>query len=406
MGMGQWGAYGYALHGWSDAQILGHYYPGTTLGHDPSLPVRVLLAQGVPTVTVGSAAPWHVVDGAGTRLKLRAGRLVVPASLRLKGRRLVAPLTFEPGRAPVEVGTRAYRGSLIVDVTGAMLDLVNTVPLESYLEGVIAGEMPPGWPAAALEAQAIAARSFTLAQIERVADGSPFDLYDDARSQVYGGIAAETPTVDQAVAATAGEVVLYDGRVANTLFSSSSGGETAAAAAVTGVAIPYLVSVSDPYDTLSPDHDWGPLLLTAAGAGQALGLGGPLQSVVLSPGSGHVSTMTAASADRQVTLTGQQVESDLGLRSTWFQVGILALTPQPAAVTPGSTVTLSGAVEGLAGVTLEARQPGGAWQTIAPVTPGPTGAFSITVSPQATTVYRLAAGGVRGALITVSVAAT
>ena len=323
MGMGQWGAYGYALHGWSDAQILGHYYPGTTLGHDPSRPVRVLLAQDVTSVTVASAAPWHLRDGAGARLRLPAGALVVPASLRLKGRKLVSPLTFRPGRAPVEAGARAYRGSLVVHSSGTTLDLVNTLPLESYVEGVVADEMPPGWPEAALEAQAIASRSFALAQIGRAAVGRSFDVYDDGRNQVYGGIAAETPTVDQAVAATAGQVVLYQGQVADTLFSSSSGGETASAADVTGIAVPYLVAVPDPYDALSPDHDWGPLLLSPAGAGHALGLGGPLQSVELSPGAGHVASVTAASADRQVTLTGQQVQADLGLRSTFFQVGMV-----------------------------------------------------------------------------------
>jgi hypothetical protein len=175
---------------------------------------------------------------------------------------------------------------------------------------------------------------------------------------------------------------------------------------MTGIAVPYLVAVPDPYDTLSPDHDWGPLLLSPAGAGRALGLGGPLQSVVQSPGSGHVSSVTAASADRQVTLTGQQVETDLGLRSTFFDVGVLALTPPAGAAVPGSAVTLSGKVEGLAGVTLEAKPAGGPWQTLATVVPGPTGSFSITVSPHATTLYRLAAGIVRGALITVAVAAT
>ena len=276
MGMGQWGAYGYALHGWSDGQILSHYYPGTTLGHDPSRRVRVLLAEGVSQVTVGSAAPWQVIDAAGTKLRLPAGSLVVRASLRLHGRRLVSPLTFRPGRAPVEAASLAYRGSLVIDSTAGKLDLVNVVPLESYLDGVVGEEMPATWPAAALEAQAIAARSYALAQIAAAVTESPFDLYDDWRSQAYGGIAAETPAIVQAVAATVGEIVLYDGKVATTFFSSSSGGETTSAADGTGTPVPYLVSVPDPYDTLSPDHDWGPLLFSAADAGKELGLGGPL----------------------------------------------------------------------------------------------------------------------------------
>jgi stage II sporulation protein D len=403
MGMGQWGAYGYALHGWSDAQILRHYYPGTTLGHDAPRRVRVLLAEGVSTVTVGSAAPWQLTDAAGTKLRLPAGSLVVRAPLRLQGRRLVSPLTFRPGRSPVEAASLAYRGALVIDSTGRRLDLVNVVPLESYLDGVVAEEMPTTWPPAALEAQAIAARSYALAQIAAAATESPFDLYDDWRSQAYGGIAAETPTVARAVAATVGEIVLYDGKVAMTYFSSSSGGQTSSAAAGTGTPVPYLVSVPDPFDALSPDHDWGPLLFSAAGAGKKLGLDGPLVNLEVPPGSGHVPSVTAIAAGGQVTLTGLQVQSDLGLRSTWFQVGLLALKPRPAPVGAGTAVTLTGTVEGLSGVALEAEPKGQPWRTLAPVAPDSAGSFSIEVTPEVTTLYRLATGSVRGALIKVEV---
>ena len=403
MGMGQWGAYGYALHGWSDTQILSHYYPGTTLGQDPSQRIRVLLAEGVAKATVGSAAPWQVVDGDGTKLRLPAGSLVVPASLRLEGRRLVSPLTFRPGRSPVEAGPLAYRGTLVIDSTGRKLDLVNLVPLESYLDGVVGEEMPATWPAAALQAQAIAARSYALAQVADAVTERPFDLYDDWRSQAYGGIAAETPAVTAAVAATAGEIVLYGGRVATTYFSSSTGGETASAAEGTGTAVPYLVSVADPYDTLSPDHDWGPLLFSAASAGKELGLDGPLLDLQVPPGSGHVPSVTAVGPGGQVTLTGEQVQSDLGLRSTWFQVGVLALKPEPAPVVAGTAVTLTGTVEGLSGVALEAEPAGGPWRTVAPVLPDSAGSFSVAVTPAVTTLYRLATGSVRGALIEVAV---
>src|SRR5471030_3268121 len=118
--------------------------------------------------------------------------------------------------------------------------------------------MPQAWPEAALEAQAIAARSYALANRHQ---GGAFDLYSDGRSQVYGGVAAKTPRTTAAVAATRGKVVLWHGQVANTLYSSTSGGRTASALAELGQDIPYLVSVADPYDTLSPYHDWGPVLV-------------------------------------------------------------------------------------------------------------------------------------------------
>src|SRR5205085_1958200 len=98
-----------------------------------------------------------------------------------------------------------YRGSLEIRVAvGPHLNAINTVGMESYLQGVVPAESPPIWPAAALQAQAVAARSYALAT--QVA-GRQFDQYADTRSQMYKGISAETPTTTAAVAATRGEVV-------------------------------------------------------------------------------------------------------------------------------------------------------------------------------------------------------
>ena len=86
-----------------------------------------------------------------------------------------------------------------------------------------------------------------------------YDLYADTRSQVYGGVAAEKPTTNAAVDATAGQVLLYEGKVATTFFFSTSGGRTASIEDVwaRGEAVPYLVGVPDPYDTASPHHTLG-----------------------------------------------------------------------------------------------------------------------------------------------------
>ena len=195
LGMGQWGAYGYALHGWTSARILAHYFPETSLGRDTSPLVRVLLADAVPSVVLGSAAPWRVVDGAGTRLALPAGPLTVPASLRLEGKRLVSPLTFEPGRAPVEAAGLPYRGELVLTSDGKAVQLINVVALESYLPGVVSEEMPSTWPKAALRRRRSRRAPTRSPQIGVVPASSPFDLYADSRSQAYGGIDAETPAV-------------------------------------------------------------------------------------------------------------------------------------------------------------------------------------------------------------------
>src|SRR6185437_12700521 len=107
----------------------------------------------------------------------------------------------------------------------------------------VGGEMPHRWSLAALEAQAVASRSYALATLK---PGKHFDLYSDTRSQVYGGIAYETPRTDLAVARTAGKVLMWDGHVATTFFFSTSGGRTADVREVwpTLGAVPYLRSVA------------------------------------------------------------------------------------------------------------------------------------------------------------------
>ena len=160
---------------------------------------------------------------------------------------LPGPLVFLPRRDAARVRRQAVPRPAPGQSPSKSLQLVNSVGLEPYLYGVVPREMPSLWPAEALKAQAVAARSYALA----IRKTGAFDLYADTRSQVYGGVAAETPTTNAAVDATAGQVLLYEGKVATTLFFSTSGGRTASIEDVwsRGEAVPYLVSVPDPYDT-------------------------------------------------------------------------------------------------------------------------------------------------------------
>ncbi len=195
------------------------------------------------------------------------------------------PYTFSAAE-PISVDGAPYRGKLTVSATGKLVQVIDVVGLEQYLKAVVPSEVPSNWPPEALKAQAVAARSYALANL---AKGRPFDLYSDTRSQVYGGIDAESAATNAAVAATRGQVVLYNGTVADTLFFSTSGGRTASALEATGTAVPYLVSVPDPYDTLSPYHDWGPVLMDAAKAAKELKLSAPISDVELQNGpSGRV----------------------------------------------------------------------------------------------------------------------
>jgi stage II sporulation protein D len=296
VGLSQYGARGRALAGQGAAEILAHYYPGTTIGSLPEgLAIRVLLLDNhVPTAasplaifgrgdawtiagvdavfpadarlrlipsTVGTTTRWRaIVDAAGAVLY----DAPAPTDLRVQGVSDATTLQL-PARSST-YGT--YRGTLRVILSGAKADVVNELPLEAYLRGVVPMEMPSSWPLAARQAQTIAARSYAAV---RVRPGtSTFDVYDDTRSQVYRGVRAEAAAADAVIAETA-NLVLYSGTaIASALFHSTGGGATennenvyvSATGAKTAAPVAYLRGSSDrdasgaPYDATSPHAAW------------------------------------------------------------------------------------------------------------------------------------------------------
>jgi stage II sporulation protein D len=405
VGMAQYGAYGYALHGWTYDQIVVHYYPGTDLGDAPVKRVRVLLAGAAKSVTISSRSPFTVRDGSGKTHKLPAGKQQLGPGLKLKlpssTKALPAPLVFAPGTSALALGSRSYRGSFRV-TGGKAVRVVNTVGLEPYLWGVVPSEMPDRWPAEALQAQAVVARTYALSHLEK---GGDFDLYADTRSQVYGGIAAESAPARDAVNATAGRVVLYGGDLAQTFFFSSSGGKTANVQDVWGSKpVPYLVSVPDPYDTLSPYHNWGPIRYSGKFLGKRLHARGKLVDVRATSGSsGRVRTVTVVGSKGTRTITGEAARRALGLRSTWFTIGTLSLDTPGKPLTYGSTMTLTGYSRGIPRVTLDSRAYGGAWKPLATLR-SRGGRVSATLSPKVTTDYRISSGYFRSGVVRVAVA--
>jgi stage II sporulation protein D len=402
LGMSQWGAYGYAKHGWTFDRILSHYYSGTTLGPAKVSTVRVLLASAKKT-TIESTAAWSVVDAAGTTIALDPGVLVLKATLALTDHPELQPPFRFVGKQPLIVDKVPYRGKLAVSSDGKLVQVIDTVGLESYLKGVVPAEMPSSWLPEALKAQAVAARSYALAN---VTTGRPFDLYGDTRSQVFGGVKAENAATSAAVDATKGQVVLYNGKVANTLFFSTSGGRTASAFESTGLNVPYLVPVGDPYDTASPYHDWGPVLLDAALVAKQFKLAAPIADLLTTTGpSGRVKSLTVVSDDAsQVTMNGNQVRGALELRSTWFTPALLQLLPKSKTMTYGGALTLSGRARGVDTVSLEAKAYGLDWAPVGDLLLDANGVFATIVHPQIATQYRLVWGNVRAGLAKIAVA--
>jgi stage II sporulation protein D len=406
VGMSQYGAYGYAQKGVGYEKIVLHYFPGTELGQAPVSKVRVLMTSGVATLPIGSAADFKVKDATGTVHTVAAGKYTLTPALKLKvdgattARALPGPLLFQPGTSPLQL-KHLYRGSMQVDVVSGKLRAINFVGLEQYLYGVVPSEMPFNWAPEALKAQAVVARSYALATRRTGA----FDLYPDTRSQVYLGIEHEKPSTTSAVDATAGQVVLYQGAVAKTYFFSTSGGRTASAEDVWGgQPIPYLVSVPDPYDSISPHHTWGPVAFTGAALAKRLKLKGRVMDVQSElNSSGRVKTLTVVGSLGTVEIPGASVRQLLGVQSTWFTVGVLSLSAPATTVVYGSRAQLTGIARGLSNATLQ-QFDGTTWKDVGVVKPDTTGSLAMTIKPIVTMRYRLATGKVSAPSIRVPVA--
>jgi stage II sporulation protein D len=211
------------------------------------------------------------------------------------------------------------------------LTVVNVVPLEQYLYGVVGKEMSPSWSAEALKAQAVAARTYAISH-KNYFKSKGFDMADDTRNQVYAGVNGESPSIRQAVDATSGEILTAQGKPIEAYFCSSAGGWTEHSENVWGSHVAYLRGVAD-YSDKMPSYRWSVATtpeklaanLTAAGKGV-----GKIQSITLSPLakrpmavgdrgiSGRVLSMTIKGTGGQVQVTGNAFQSIYGLKSTLF----------------------------------------------------------------------------------------
>jgi stage II sporulation protein D len=406
VGMSQYGAYGMAKAGYTYDEILHYYYTGIELGLAPTKEVRVLLAEGRRAVTIASTIPFTIKDASGETYRLPAGPLTLRPNLELPTAEgpatAVSPLVIRPGKnALLSLDGRLYRGGLQVSAQVGYLRVVNFTGLESYLQGVVAGEMPYSWPLEALRSQAVAARSYALANLVK---GKPFDLYSDVRSQVYLGVAGEKPSATDSVRSTAGEVVLYGGKVASTLYFSTSGGKTASAIDVFGVSIPYLVSRPDPWDKLSPYHRWGPVLLGARTVQAKLGVSARvLDAIGVATPSGRLRTLSVQTTVGAEAVPASFVRTALGLRSTWLTIGALRLDRPSGSVVFGSGLQLSGISRGLASPALATSADGSIWTRAGTLTPDANGNVALTVKPVRNMRYRLEVEGAASPALLVQV---
>jgi len=323
-----------------------------------SAPIRVLVASAASSAEIVATGRWTTVDRNGSSLtagaddahwvvSMRAGRVRLASIDNGRASSLESPLTIralDAGSRVIANG-KAYRGELLIMSSGDELIVVNRLPIEEYLRGVVPLEIGERQASerAAVEAQAIAARSYAYTHL---APSQRFDVRATVDDQVYGGAAAERPVSDAAVAATAGQVLRYAGRIADTPYHSTCGGMTAEPGEVwTGESgAPYLRRVDDhipgsrrAYCDISPRYDWvremsgeeiGAAVtryLKSRGGSREIGTVRTLRIESRTP-SGRVGTLAVEGSEGETTLRGNAIRYALRvaggelLNSTYFSV--------------------------------------------------------------------------------------
>lgn len=347
IGLSQYGARGAARAGLNVNQILSFYYPGTTQrAMDGHIGVRitadndgdtvVAYQAGLQLIEVSTGRRQNVPAGVSTRWRLSHVNSTTTQYSYWKNNAWVSAGTvrgegeFYANGAPITliVGStqKQYRGSLRASIPAgaAKRETVNWLRIDQYALGVVPLEMPSSWEPAAVQAQAVAARSYGARHWGR-AQSPKYHLCDTTACQVYGGYSAEQAASTRAVQATAHRILMHGSQVALTQFSSSSGGWTTAGGQ------PYLPAKADPYDKPSgnPNHTWS-VQVSDQTIERAWPQIGDLTTITITDRSGQgdwsgrVNTITIRGTKGSVTQTGAQVRTKLGLKSTWFAISARA----------------------------------------------------------------------------------
>ncbi|MCM1010918.1 MAG: SpoIID/LytB domain-containing protein [Fusobacterium sp.] len=219
---------------------------------NPAFAIKIGLLTDVSSAGVGTSADGVIIDARTNRtvteLKQMKGYLIVPRgsqmSIKINGEykdinsdRIVIK-SYSNGF--VSTKKKWYRGNLIVQNRNGRLTVINDIDLENYLKGVIPSEMPSSWDVEAHKAQAIAARSYALANLGKRASKG-YDLEDTPNDQAYGGASAEKRGTTKAVNDTRGIVLTHNQKIISAFYTASAGGKTKTSN--WGGNVPYLRSV-------------------------------------------------------------------------------------------------------------------------------------------------------------------
>ena len=361
VGLSQIGAKGQALAGKSATEILDYYFPGASVTPVPDVqPIRVNTAHQVTTVSfslvnesIGTPAAMHLIDA--TSQTAQAMDLINPVSFLITGNQIIvttkgnvigssslwslnltSPTSYliqniSGTTMKLKYGTIQLKAVPITG-KGSKIEVTDTMRLhDEYLYGI--SEVPSMWPAAALQSQIIASRTYALSRMDKVRSDCDCNIYSSKYDQVYGGYTKELEpkygarwraAVDATAAdAQNGLVITFNGAPINVYFFSSSGGQTQQAIDVWGTDIPYLSSVPDPWSLdkkLNPKYSKWVRVVPQSVMATAFKLPDVIKYVIKDrTKTGSVLNVTAFSSNgASATLPVGKFKTLVKLPSSWF----------------------------------------------------------------------------------------
>ena len=353
VGLSQIGAKGLALEGKSAADILSYYFPGTTLATNPDLGnIRVNIAHAATYLTLTnttSVLSLNKVDGTpvasvpiGSSLKFAVvTKVISPTISTPKQKPVVIPasatwnVTWDPSSiVTVNNGgatTKLTYGQINLKNVANKIELTTTMRLsDQYIYGI--SEISSSWPDAAMQAQAIASRTYGLSRMGSIRKECDCNLYNTKYDQNYVGYSKESEAKygalwKSAVDATVNQVITYQGKPINVYFSSSTGGVTQKAVDVWGSDFPYLTNVPDPWSldvVLNPQYAHWLRVISQKDAAQAFGLSDVVSMKVDARTSSNsaVSVTATSSTGATAQLAVGVFKTKLLIPASWFDITV------------------------------------------------------------------------------------
>lgn len=314
-----------------------HADPAKRSGPEP-LMMRVLVAEGQKSFRLSVKGEYELRVLPGLQVVKKGRQLSAEVAVTPRGVRMgseewygAGVLLETAGEKDLWLNQSQFRGTLSImkDASGGLF-AVNRLPMESYLYGVLHHEVAPWWPMEALEAQAIAARTYAYYQ-RKVSRGAAYDLKSSTSSQVYGGSTTERYRTKKAVDLTAGQILVYDGKVFPAYFHATCAGTTAGASEIWKIDLPPIAGgVKCNFCILSPHYHWqarvplSEIEQTMNSNGRGVGQILKVEAVSQTP-SHRVGSVRITGTLREETIAAKDLRIWIGgnrLKSTMFTVSV------------------------------------------------------------------------------------